>query len=1020
MYVLTEGATLAYTGDWLKVLPAKKKYFPGETARILITAPYKDTHVLVSSEGHLLYDYKVVAAKGNARVVELPIKESYAPNFYFTIALVKENALLTAQRMIIVPPREKFLSVKIKPDKDSYQPQQSGLLTVKATDSEGHPVSAELSIGVVDESLYNIRSEMTVPAAEYFYHLKRNNVTTGSGILNNSYGYAKVTKRLPAPVRHSKPLEKGGISDIGRSMGTTPGEPESSAPLSAPPRRRGGEGPRLSLSDEDDEDVSCDDECDEEPDFPAPRLALRDWGATRSAGKKIAAGRVKKPPVARKEFKTTILWLAHIVTDKNGEARVTVKYPDNLTRWRTTVRAFTRDTRVAEAFAETRTTKNIVTRVALPRFMRERDVLKTKTITHNQLATDVNARMSLETSGVKVTGSDLEVVIKAKGHVVNEYTLTAEVPGEALFRAQALTKDASDLLERRIAILPHGVEKALSVTGTITAAGETREITLPAETDLRTAYLRVYITGTIEDAVSQALPYINSYPHWCTEQTLEKFAPDIAAMEAFSKIGIQHPIHEKLKKMVEKGFSVLTANQHQDGGWGWWANDKSNPHMSALVLCALAEAKGFPGGEGMLKRGAKYLLKELGSKGEGLDYETRALGVYALALAKAKGADKLADAVLESAKKKGSSAHARAFLALAYHVLGRGTEAKVLAAELEKEAKKAGGGVCWGAGGNGRWQNDEIEATAEVMHALVLIKPESEYITGAITFLMDKRRGNHWRGTQDTAAVVRAFSKYLIHAGAGKAAVKVSAILNGKEKTIELKAGESKIDKLVLAFSGDELKAGKNTLVLKKDGKEVYHFSAYARYVTTEENVTPSSSGLEVSRKYTVRSSKSIHPSKASVGTFLVVTLFVKTDKAREYVMITDYLPSSAQVLHEREQKDFLSRDVRGRYDHWERHAEKTVFFVTNLPAGETRISYVFRMTHAGTFHTMPAEAELMYFPDVRGSSAEYIFNVAAARARKGAGREDNEPARRLDERAYYRRQGHGQRREYNTAYARC
>jgi uncharacterized protein YfaS (alpha-2-macroglobulin family) len=380
----------------------------------------------------------------------------------------------------------------------------------------------------------------------------------------------------------------------------------------------------------------------------------------------------------------------------------------------------------------------------------------------------------------------------------------------------------------------------------------------------------------------------------------------------------------------------------------------------------------------MLKRGAKYLLKELGSKGEGLDYETRALGVYALALAKAKDADKLADAVLESAKKKGSSAHARAFLALAYHVLGRDAEAKALVAELEKEANIAGVGACWGAGGNGRWQNDEIEATAEVLHALVLIKPESECVRGAITFLMDKRRGNHWRGTQDTAAVVRAFSKYLIHAGAGKAAVEVRAILNGKEKTIELKAGESKLGKLVLAFSGDELKAGKNTLVLKKDGKDVYYFSAYARYVTTEEMVKPSAAGgISIARGTNlIQHEPGVY--EAKTGAFVTVELTVKSDKARDYVMITDNLPAGVQVLHEREQKDFLKHETRGKYDHYERHAEKVVFFITSLPAGETKLRYVVRVTHVGTFHTMPAVAELMYFPDVRATSAEFLLNVRA------------------------------------------
>src|SRR3546814_15132199 len=47
----------------------------------------------------------------------------------------------------------------------------------------------------------------------------------------------------------------------------------------------------------------------------------------------------------------------------------------------------------------------------------------------------------------------------------------------------------------------------------------------------------------------------------------------------------------ELKKKVERGRNRLYAFQHDDGGWGWWKNDETDPFMTAYVIDGLTLEK---------------------------------------------------------------------------------------------------------------------------------------------------------------------------------------------------------------------------------------------------------------------------------------------------------------------------------------------------------------------------------------------------------------------------------------------
>jgi uncharacterized protein YfaS (alpha-2-macroglobulin family) len=57
----------------------KRRYKPGDTATILVTAPYPDTTALLTIERGSVIEHRVLTIQGSTGVLQVPIREEYAP-----------------------------------------------------------------------------------------------------------------------------------------------------------------------------------------------------------------------------------------------------------------------------------------------------------------------------------------------------------------------------------------------------------------------------------------------------------------------------------------------------------------------------------------------------------------------------------------------------------------------------------------------------------------------------------------------------------------------------------------------------------------------------------------------------------------------------------------------------------------------------------------------------------------------------------------------------------------------------
>jgi uncharacterized protein YfaS (alpha-2-macroglobulin family) len=187
--------------DRIDVLPEKKHYEPGETARLQVRMPFREATALVSVEREGIMDTRVVTVRGDDPTIDLKIEKSWGPNVYVSVLALRgrirdvpwysfftwgwkeplnwvrsfwyEGREYQAPTAMVDLSKPAFklgvaalkigiaantLDVTVTPDKASYQVRGKAIARVKVS-FEGKPLAgAQLAFAAVDEGLLSLRS----------------------------------------------------------------------------------------------------------------------------------------------------------------------------------------------------------------------------------------------------------------------------------------------------------------------------------------------------------------------------------------------------------------------------------------------------------------------------------------------------------------------------------------------------------------------------------------------------------------------------------------------------------------------------------------------------------------------------------------------------------------------------------------------------------------------------------------------------------------------------------------------
>jgi hypothetical protein len=897
-----------------QIVPDKKTYRAGDTARLLIVAGRPNAAVYVTVEGRDLRQWKLLRARDSTAQFELPITADDEPGITVTAASVQDGALLAGQKYLRIPPVEHKLNVQISTDKPQYLPAQSADYSIEATDGAGRPApGAEFSLGVVDEAIYAIRRDSTGDILNFFFGREWNRVNTEYSLNYFFHGEAGKRRMRLAEVR------------------------------------------------------------------PASHLA------------QLKPERLAEPKI-RKAFPDTAFWAADVVTGADGRARAKVEFPDSLTTWRATARGATPDTKVGSATLKTIVRKNLILRLAAPRFFVQGDEVAISAIVHNYLTETKTARVSLELAGLDVLEgktTDVQIPSRAEAHV--EWRVRARQVREAKIVGKALTDEESDALEVTLPVNVPGVKLAVTRGGTIPGGGAAAfDLAFPAAVEPGSRALSIRVSPSIVGSLFGALEYLTSFPYGCVEQTMSSFLPNITVAQAVRDLGLKTELDQgALQDKIHAGLDRLYGFQHEDGGWGWWETDESQHFMTAYVVAGLAQAKaaGVKVNDEAIRKGAVWVRKSFAADPR-LAGDLRAYMAYALAVTgNANGGE--IDAVY--GRRSDLSPYGLALLGLALEE-AKDARAAETASALERAAQQDQEQAWWPA------TRDQLldfpvdatpEATAWAVKLLSHQRRESPLLPKAALWLMNHRNeGYWWSSTKQTAMVIYGLADYLKISGELNPNLDVTVFVNGKPALATRIAQATALDVPSITLDESKLEPGSNRIRIAASGQGRLYYSARAEYSSTEDKLQKAgTTSLNILRDYfrlvPGRDGERIVYDTApligavSSGDIIAVRLTV-TGSDWKYLMVEDPIPAGAEFIERDESYQLRNRPPWWEYFFTRRelHDDRLAIFQTSFPQGQRQYFYLLKVENPGIFKVSPARVQPMYQTDVLATSESRRLEV--------------------------------------------
>jgi uncharacterized protein YfaS (alpha-2-macroglobulin family) len=721
-------------------------------------------------------------------------------------------------------------------------------------------------------------------------------------------------------------------------------------------------------------------------------------------------------PEVRKDFPDAIYWLADLVTDANGQGRVSVTYPDALTTWRLTARAVTTDTSAGVTVARTTTTKDLIVRLVTPRFLTEGDEVVLPTIVHNYQPDPRTATVDVKAAGLDPAGraADAEPPrgpLAGGAERRDDWRYRAGAVGTARVTASARTETDSDAVELPIPVVPYGLRREASSSGSIVGAGEaTASVTVPEASNAAGRTVRIALAPSLSGSLLGALDFLTTYPYGCTEQTLSSFLPNLLVTRALTELKLAPTERlSALDRMVSAGVLRLLDMQQEDGGWGWWKTDATHPFMTAYALWGLEEAsragvrvdryriengaralarlyEQYPRAVPDLKAYMAFALQRAAPSRPQIDWFSReGRGQYVHATAR----DEL------WAARDRMSPYGRALLLLLLDEAkdGRGGE---LAPALEAEAVTTGELSSW------KSEQDPllfdsidttVEATALAVQALAARNPKSPLIERAVRFLLLNRTAGYWGTTKQTAMAVYGLLAFMRARGETAQPFAVDVYVNGVmtgRQTFSA-AALTAPDPVVVTVPAA---AGANQVrLVKRDGGGTVYWSASAVYYDTAgAGMRSGSRQLAVARRYALLTPVTVKDrilyretpftGAARPGDVLTVRLTVAGSTDWRYLVLEDPLPAGVEAIQDTTAYP-LEQDAARASWWWgsrvEYRDQRTVFFQEGFERGRYEYAYLVKVTSAGTFRAVPAQIAPMYVPGVFASSEPQTMTVAAA-----------------------------------------
>ena len=959
------------------LIPDKKEYAAGETAEILVLAPFTPAEGVLSLRREGILRTERFRMSGSSQTLRVRIEEGWTPNVHVQVDLVgaaprttdaglpdpalpTRPAFATGTLNLSVPPKQRTLGLSVTPRDKALEPGGKTVLDVTLRDGAGQAVAGgEIAVVVVDEAILSLTGYRLPDPLQVFYAQRQSSVHADSHLR------AAVVLGRPQDVTTEVEDKLAALGYAGRLSGAV-----------------------------------------------AESVMVQAMPAAPAAKAMRARAEPPQPIRTRIDFNALALFAASLPTDAIGRAQVAVKLPDSLTRYRVMAVAATPGNAFGSGESTITARLPLMVRPSPPRFLNFGDRFELPVVVQNQTDTPLSVAVAVRSSNADlVAGPGRRVHVPANDRVEIRFPAAAKSAGTARFQVGAVSGAWADASEVQLPVWTPATTEAFATYGQIDQGAIVQPVKAPPDVVPEFGGLEVTTSSTALQALTDAVLYLQAYPFECAEQLSSRVMAVAAlrdVLSAFRAEGLPRP--DEMIAAVRRDAERLRALQADDGGFPFWRRgEESWPYVSIHVAHALqrAKEKGFDVPAPMLDRARTYLK---GIDGHiPADYRgdvRRTLVAYALYVRyrMGDGDPARARALVREEGIKGLSFEAVGWL---LPVLSRDASSRAeagmlrdhLANRVTETAAAAHFVVDYGEQGPHLLLYSDRRADAIVLEALIADQPQSDLIPKIVEGLLAHRKAGRWANTQENAFVLlaldRYFNTYEKTTPDFVARVWLGPRYAGEHAFKGRTADRHHLEIPMRALA--EVPAGAD-LTVGKEGPGRLYYRLGLRYAPASLDLAPADHGFAVERVYEAVDDPADVRREAGgwrirAGARVRVRVTMAAPARRYHVALVDPLPAGLEPMNPElattgtlpdapaDTVDVLRAPGLGRpgglgawwwwrrpwFDHQNLRDDRVEAFASLVWEGVYTYRYVARATTPGRFVVPPPRAEEMYAPETFG-----------------------------------------------------
>lgn len=987
--------------ETLTLVPSKKEYTPTDTAEVLVQAPFSPAEIVVTKRRNGLAEVERMSLPTGSTTLKIPLKELYIPGLTVQVDAVGSKvrtdangkelpgkpmspAYASGTLNLNISNASRKLAVTAEPQSKSLEPGAQTAIDINLKDSEGHPVSGEVSLFVVDESVLALTGYDPADPLATFCNVRSGDVTD-----THSRKFVLLNQAPP-------PEEIGGLQKS-RSRSSLKGgmdEETFDAPSGGAAEKDMRDGAPMNRT----EALAIAAPA-------APSVAAKAQFAAQPSKKAVPAGTIIPSPAfkVRTNFTPLALYAPSVTTDAQGHAVVPFKLPDNLTRYRIVALAAAGTKQFGKGESSLTARQPLMIRPSAPRFLNFGDHFQLPVVVQNQtdkpmhidlVCRAANAKIESPNGGrpgrgaTSVGGYALDV--KPNDRVEVRFPCAAAQPGTARFQFGASSGKNGDAAEISLPVWTPATTEAFATYGVIDQGAVKQPIQKPTGVVPDFGGLTVTTSSTALAELTDSFIYLYSYPFECSEQISSRMLAAAAlkdVLQAFKAPGM--PTKEALETAMNRDLERLRGQQNYDGGWDYWVREKpSIPYLTVHVAHTLVRcrAKGFKVNDSMYEQALRYVTDiEQHIPADYSESSKRCIRSYAVY-------------VLDLAGKT-DTAKARALVHGEHSVESLGWLLPTLAKDPGSQAEVAE---------IHRFLDNHVTQTAAtaqfttsgysdqnyltlysdrrtdgiLLESLIATRPDHPLIPKLVRGLLDHRSAGRWDNTQENCWVLLALDKYFQKYESVTPDFVARVWLGDKLAGQQAFKGRNK-DENALQIPMGMLQ---NSVTLAKEGAGRLYYRMGLKYAPLNLKLPAADYGFTVQRNYEAvgdnrdvrRDADGIWHVKA--GSEVKVTVTMRAPSRRFHVALVDPLPAGFEALNPALQGNGDRARTKGRHDggwwsyYWFEHQnlrdERVEAFTQLMWEGVYSYTYIARATTPGNFVVPPAKAEEMYHPETFGRTA--------------------------------------------------